>query len=430
MKASSSSRKGWCPGALRPMPAGDGLLLRLRPPNNVLLLDAAQEIATCAAQHGNGQIELSSRGNLQMRGLMPQSVPEIQVRLKQLGLLDATAEAEAIRNIQISPLAGLTEASDIRPLAQNLAQALAEAPDLYQLPAKFGFLIDDGSLPSLADCPADVRFDYQTATNCFSIGIGGTAASATRLDSCASEDVVPLALSLARTFLMLSGSLAEAPRRMHALLDEIGAPAFAQAAGLFLTAPISSITPKTLPIGPDDRNGLAFLGAGAPFGRLSHGMLAGLAAAAHQAGVKALRLTPWRLFLLAGFPADRLAQLTKTLSRLGFILDPEDPRLAVVACAGAPACAEATTPVQSDAAALASLIRHQAASGPELHLSGCAKGCAHPTSTPFTLVAKNGLYDLIIKGTSKSRPEQRALTIEAARQVLARYLSTPTGACV
>ena len=34
------TRKGWCPGALRPMPAGDGLLLRVRPQGS--RLDPAQ----------------------------------------------------------------------------------------------------------------------------------------------------------------------------------------------------------------------------------------------------------------------------------------------------------------------------------------------------------------------------------------------------
>ena len=61
--------RGWCPGALRPMRTGDGLLVRLRITGGILAAALAREIAACARSYGNGAIDLSNRGNLQLRGV-------------------------------------------------------------------------------------------------------------------------------------------------------------------------------------------------------------------------------------------------------------------------------------------------------------------------------------------------------------------------
>src|SRR6266853_487581 len=59
--------RGICPGLSVPMPTGDGLLVRLRPTAPVPL-DAMVGFCEAACQHGNGTIEVSARGSLQVRG--------------------------------------------------------------------------------------------------------------------------------------------------------------------------------------------------------------------------------------------------------------------------------------------------------------------------------------------------------------------------
>ncbi|WP_034999665.1 precorrin-3B synthase [Beijerinckia mobilis] len=436
--------KGWCPGALRPMPAGDGLLLRLRPKGSAVSIDAARAIAAVAAHCGNGGIELSMRGNLQLRGFAPETLPEALAQLARHGLLDATAEAEARRNILISPLAGLTTAPDIRPLEEKLGSALAEARDLAALPGKFGFLIDDCSAPSLAACPADIRFDYDTDTGLFSIGIGGDATEAIRLGTCTTDALVPLALGLARAFLRLA-ALPDAGQagRMRGLIDHYGPARILHLLRLGEGAPVpyvatdlrASVTP---PVGRFDltpsapSRASACLAAGLPFGRCDAAMLAGLAEAAERAGASDIRLTPWRLVFLTGLEPARRDHLAEELTDLGFILDPADPRLRIAACSGAPACAEASTPVQDDAQALSALLLHRRASagapGIFLHVSGCAKGCAHAAPAPLTLVARAGLYDLVLEGKATDHPAARGLTLTQVESLLARSFSPETGA--
>ena len=66
--------KGWCPGALRPMASGDGLVVRIRPHGGRLSAAQAAGIAAAALAHGNGEIDLSARANLQLRGIAPATV--------------------------------------------------------------------------------------------------------------------------------------------------------------------------------------------------------------------------------------------------------------------------------------------------------------------------------------------------------------------
>src|SRR5215813_6412942 len=150
--------KGWCPGALRPMASGDGLIVRLRPLCGALSLVQAAGLAALAARLGNGHIDLTRRANLQIRGLVEEHLPELHGALRQLGLIDRDAETEARRNVMVSPLAGLdaTEPFDVRPMAAALDRALIADEGLQTLPGKFGFLVDGGGSLSIAGERADI----------------------------------------------------------------------------------------------------------------------------------------------------------------------------------------------------------------------------------------------------------------------------------
>ena len=95
-------------------------------------------------------------------------------------------------------------------------------------------------------------------------------------------------------------------------------------------------------------------------------------------------------------------------------MDPEDSRLCVIACTGAPACASAHASTRADAAFIAA--RHPPGL---IHLSGCAKGCAHPAPAAFTLVAAPDGYGLVRDGRAGDPPERGGLTLQDAVQILA-----------
>ena len=144
--------KGWCPGALRPMPSGDGLIVRLRPFCGAFSLKQARGLADLTRRLGNGHIDLTRRANLQLRGLVEERLPELHAALGTLGLIDPDAESEATRNLMVAPLAGLdpVEKLDVRPIARAIAEGLAADQRLRALPAKFGLLVDGGGTVSIA----------------------------------------------------------------------------------------------------------------------------------------------------------------------------------------------------------------------------------------------------------------------------------------
>ena len=416
MTTPASFRKGWCPGALRPMPTGDGLLVRLRHSCGILPSTTALELARCATDYGNGLFDLSSRGNLQMRGVQPEALPHLQTRLDVLGLIDQDAQVEAVRNILVSPLAGLAAAIDVRPIAKALEAELAGNKALHALPGKFGFLIDDGTTPSLANIPADIRFDFIGKAEGFAIKIAGTSAQSVHLGHCEAPDIVSVAVRLASAFIGLGSTRDEPPRRMRDLVKGLGAETIAKAAGLSLSTERHSLTDHSTPIGllsiGPELHGLCIA---APFGRLTASMLEGAAKAAARYALGELRLTPWRALLVPGIAACEIQRLRDHFASLNFIVDEHDPRLAIEACTGAPFCERATTQTHRDALALAGLARRLQKTGTALHVSGCAKGCARSAATAYTLTGNGGRYDLIVNGRPSDLPKARGLTLDAVK---------------
>lgn len=351
--------RGWCPGALRPMQSGDGYVVRVRPHGGRLTPDQAGGLAGLAKAHGNGLIDLSSRANLQIRGVSETSHAPLIQGLGALGLIDPTPEIEARRNIVVTPF--WDEGDGTNDLAAALERALA-APDAPVLPAKFGFAVDTAAQKVLGDA-ADIvilRQDGALAVKAAGAASGAMATPAT---------AVPLALDLARWFLATGGATGGRGRM---------APHLARAALplAFGEVPVRDTALRPAP-GPSPAGWLAALA----FGQIEAPTLAALAA------LGPLRLTPWRMVLVEG------VQSAPDLP--GLVTDPEDPLLRVVACTGSPGCPQghaATRP-------LARNLARSVPPGQTLHVAGCAKGCAHSGPT-LTLTANPQGWTLIRHGTA------------------------------
>ena len=365
------------------MDSGDGLIVRVKPRGARLTLEAAEGIGRAAQRFGTGALDLTGRANLQIRGVGEASLPALTAVLDGLGLLDPSPEAEAVRNVVSSPLAGLdpTAAFDIRPAVAALEARLVEDRGLQGLPAKFGFVVDDGGTFGLDDVPADVRFLAERRET----GLGFTmTGDATEPTWCAADRLAETAAAAAGRALAALPASRSAVRR--------GPPQ----SGRMRAVPGWSA---------------GTLGIGVPFGRLDAGQFLRLVRSAARQGASELRLTPWRAVLVPG--------LTETAARRidaeGLIVDPDDPRLHVAACAGAPGCRRGTTPVLGHAAILAARL---APAGRDrtirLHVSGCGKGCAHRGEAPLTLVGHDGVYDLVMAGSAGGEPVLHGLGIEDA----------------
>jgi len=244
--------KGWCPGGRRPMPSGDGLLVRVRPWCGAFSLDQAKGLAEIAATLGNGHIDLTRRANLQVRGLREQDLPALHQALDRLGLL----EDEAARNIMIDPLAG----PETRALAMAFGRALPQ-----NMPAKFGCLVDGGGPLSIVGERADIALAITGEG--IAVRVDGEWLGVTPL-----EHAVATALG-DRRWLSKMTVMPTAGRRR---LGRLG----------------------------------AFTGLAAPFGRLEAQQLHDLTVSCADAGGSQIRLSPWRALYIdaaidgAGFIVD------------------------------------------------------------------------------------------------------------------------------
>ena len=367
---------GWCPGALRPMMSGDGLVLRIRVPLGRLSRAQARAVAALSQRYGNGILDLSSRANLQMRGLSEQDHAPLIAALQDLGLVDTDAATESRRNVLVAPFWSVGDQT--HSLAQQLSEALIDATDL-QLPGKFGFAVDTGPAPVLRQTAADIRIE-RTSDGLVLIADGADRGLAVTPATAAAE-----ALSLARWFLDQGGA-PDGRGRMQPLIARRAPPS---AHGATLTAPA-----------PQQHLGQVASGrlVGLEFGQITATSFAALAAQG------ALRLTPWRMLLV---------ETTNDIQPLpDLILDATDPRLQVSACTGAPGCLQALSNTRDLARDLAPSVPP----GRQLHVSGCAKGCAHPGVAPLTLTATGAdTFNLIYHGTASDQPAHLNLSASQLR---------------
>ena len=379
-------RRGTCPGLADPLPTGDGLLARLalaRP----IPLDAFAKLCVAARTHGNGIIEITSRGSLQVRGLTPKSAPNFSAAVAALDLADAAGG-----RVLAGPLTGLDprEIFDVTAVADRLRDFLAESGLATTLAPKVSVVVDGGGGLPLDAVPCDVRLRAQRQRGAirFQVTIADESANTAMFGT--PEQAIEAVTELVRA-IAAQGPMARArdlPRPARVARQYQGGD--------------GSPRSRTQPIGTHPlRDGTVALGIGLPFGHTDDETLQSLIEATQRAGAVSVRPAPGRVLLLIGVPPAQVPGLVAKAERLGFITNPTDPRRRVVACAGAPACAAAEIPTR----ALAPAIAAAACLGMQtIHVSGCAKGCAHPEAADVTIVGIGGRCGIVPSGRAQETP--------------------------
>ena len=393
-------RRGACPGLSAPMQTGDGLLVRLMPIGTIPLA-AFSTLCAAARQHGNGVIEVTARGSIQVRGLNAASAPRFAEAVAALGIA-----AEDGIPVHSSPLSGLDpeEILDVSALAADLRRALALRSLAGRLAPKVSVAIDGGGGLSLDELAADVRLCAETINNgvALRVGVGGETTRATQLGVVAANGGVEAAMRLLEV-------IARRGRDVRAR-DIFAAEGVAPFRSVLTDLLLGDATPSTARKCSDAiglhalRDGSLAYGLGLAFGHSDAAALERLTEAAGTAGATGLRAAPGRVLMIVGLKQEMSSSFIAAAERLGFIVRADDPRRHVVACAGAPICSSAHIAARAIAPAIAQASAPHLGRSFAIHISGCAKGCAHPAPAALTVVGTPGGCALIADGTPRDVP--------------------------
>ena len=371
-----------CPSLAEPMVTGDGLLVRLKPIPSGLSPHQWQALADAALQFGNGRLEISSRGNIQVRGLQAETVPRLVTAMAAAEITFADGPA-----IDSHPLAGARQSGDsaISDLTDALRHILSgpvlsgsgDGHRLAQSLAAKTSIVIDGAGPSgradmLADLIADLRFNKDSAG--WQVRVGGTQLTG-RLIGCVDQDAaLPFAVEALKCI------AAHGPQARGRDLDD-GDVDHLSAHGLQTIK-----TPAAAPIKPLQLGVMALaqdkwaLSLQPAFGALDGALLTALArhltgfegAVMHAAAGKKLLIEP-----LTEVQAGRLQA---DLATLGFVVSDSNQRQQFLTCVGAPGCASAHLNTHAMAQKLAAKPPAADSKTAVIHISGCPKACARPAN--------------------------------------------------
>ncbi len=350
-----------CPGALQVHQAADGLMVRVRLPGGMLTAAQLAALAQASMQVGSGTLELTARGNIQLRGIT--DAASVADTVTQAGLMPS-ATHERVRNIVASPLSGRVGGNvDVQAWVGELDAAICAEPRLAELGGRFWFSLDDGRT-DVSGLGADV------GVHIFEDGAGLLLAGRDTGVRLAAGDIVNALVSVAMRFVEVRGRA----WRICELADVT-----ALWPGMKLGPAIPAVTRPPMGWIEQDGGGIA-LGAAVPLGVLPARV------AAYLAAVDApLVITPWRSVLVCDLSEEVADAALRVLAPLGLVFDENSPWLNVSACTGSPGCAHAAADVRADAA----LSRDAPAAG-HRHFVGCERACGSPQTGEVLLATGDG----------------------------------------
>jgi precorrin-3B synthase len=382
--------RGACPSLAAPMETGDGLLARLVL-NAPIALDDFIGLCEAARAHGNGTIEVSARGSLQIRGLSSDSASQFAGAIAALDI-DIDEGVPVIADPLPHDPAALIDANGV---ATDLRRAIAEAG--LSLSPKVSIIVDGSGGIDLDALTADIRLRANPTGEGtkLQLSLAGDAASAVPVGTCSTGEVIDKVLVLLK---LIAARGSEA--RAKDVLPELTEPPFQRTR--------SHKSSRACAIGRQPlKGGAVALGLGLAFGHAEAGALLALAEIAEANGAHWARPAPDRALLFGPLTGANAIAVRREAERLGLVTEARDPRRRIVACPGAPSCAQGLIAARALAAELAGQVS-LTGNGIALHISGCAKGCAHAKPAPLTLVGTEQGCGIVKNGTARDKPMRYA----------------------
>lgn len=395
-------------------PAQDSFMIRLRVPACEITAHQFHGLADLASELGNGHVDLTTRGNLQLRELKPRDLVTVLTRVQELGLTSRGAGADNIRNVTASPNSGFDpqELLDVRPYAKAVHHYILNHRDCYGLPRKFNIAFDNGGSLTVAADTNDIAFVATRVAESsasqvsgfssqvspglyFRILLGGiTGHQDFARDTgvvVTPDQSVAVSAAIVRVFAENGDRTNRKKSRLKYLLDKWGFDRFLAETQKKLSFPLTRLPASACEprrplikhgwVGPykQAQRGFTSIGVGIPVGRMSAKQLHGLATLAANFGKGEIRLTIWQNAIIPHIPDALVASACRQLQHLGFFTEAASTTSGIIACTGSRGCKYAAADTKGAALALGKHLdsaRLSIEQPVNLHFTGCANSCA------------------------------------------------------
>lgn len=352
--------RGWCPSAYAPMETGDGWIVRARIGCRPVSAVQWSELAEIASAFGNGQVEFTMRGNVQVRGVAEHETNDAAHRLVAVGLAGFDAADDRRRVVVVNPLNRLAVDSDTEVTPSEVVAYVEDLLALHgdKVPSKWWAIVDADSAWPMAAAGCDVALQQRSGT--WRMLVAGREVWSGPDPRSEVTGVVEQCAELrcrARDLDQTGAPLAQADqRRSWSGVQEIGGSL------------VAAVSP--------------------PFGVTNAPALRVLATVAATRGVS-VHPTPERGVVVVA-PEECRAELDRCLDELrqqGWIIEADDPRRLVSTCIGTHGCAASlidTWQVATDLIVSTGVTER-------VHVSGCSKRCGAPAGVRELVATSVGI---------------------------------------
>lgn len=421
-------RLKWVGVFFRPVTPGK-FMMRMRIPNGILTSDQMRVLAEVLQRYGDdGSADITTRQNIQLRGIRIEDLPDIFNKLNAVGLTSVQSGMDNIRNITGDPVAGLDadELFDTRELVQQIQDMLTNKgegnPEFTNLPRKFNIAITGGrdnsvhaEINDLAFVPAFQHItdssSHSEPTFGFNILVGGFF-SAKRCEAAIPlnawvppEDVVGVCRAILEVFRDNGLRANRQKARLMWLIDEWGLEKFRLEVENRLGKSFLPAAPKDeidwekrdhVGVHKQKQSGLNYVGFNIPVGRLYAGDMFEIARLASVYGSGEIRLTVEQNVIIPNIPDSRLVTFLAEPLLERFAINPGLLTRSLVSCTGAQFCNFALIETKNRALSMIQALEAELilTRPVRIHWTGCPNSCGQPQVADIGLMGtktrKNG----------------------------------------
>lgn len=397
-------RLKWLGIFFRPVTPGK-FMMRMRIPHGIISSEQLRVLAEIVQRYGDdGSADITTRQNLQLRGIRIEDVPDIFQKLQQVGMTSVQSGMDNVRNITGSPVSGIDadELIDTRELVQRVQDMITNHgegnPEFTNLPRKFNIAIAGCRDNSVHAEINDIAFvpAYRQGVLGFNVLVGGFF-SAKRCDVAIplnawvqpNDEVVDLCHAILEIYRDHGLRANRQKARLMWLIDEWGLEKFRAKIEEQLGQPLLTAAPEDeiiwekrdhIGIYHQKQSGFNYVGLHVPVGRLYADNLFEISRLADVYGAGEIRLTVEQNVIIPHIPDDRLELLVEEPLLQKFSLNPAPLSRALVSCTGAQFCNFALIETKNRAMAMiAELDAELTLTQPvRFHWTGCPNSCGQP----------------------------------------------------